>query len=436
MSTIRKSKVVGASLLLFVIAILVVAQTQLASWPSYVEINTNGSAGLHQFTVPLHVMGKGRDDLGDLRLFDADNHETPYAIRIRKDVNEEREFGAQVFNEVTVGSETEATIDLGVNPLEHNEVQLQTAGTDFRRRVVVEGSDSANQWRTLNSDGVVFRFQSDGKSFESNAISYQTSRYRYVRVRVSSDELSDDDPPDIIGISVKMAVHEQGRLTTWDVIVPSYELNRNQGAHAASWTLDFGSRVPCDRLTLTIADESFYRPFEVEVADDPQNPRLIANGYLSRRAGENPKPITITFDQEEHVQKLRLQITDYANQTLTIENIEASAPARELVFQLNQPQSAPLRLYFGNPKIAEPHYDFEKELSEKLKTIPAEASVSSVLRNPAYVPEPLPFTERLPWLIYLVLAGSSLALGWILLSLARTTLRTAPKETKEASGIN
>jgi Protein of unknown function (DUF3999) len=436
MNKIGKSKVVRASLLLFAIAIVVVGQTQLASWPFYVEISTNGSAGLHQFTVPLEVMGKGRDDLGDLRLFDANNHETPYAIRIRKDVSEEREFGAQVFNEVTVGSATEATIDLGSNPREHNQVQLQTAGTDFRRRVVIEGSDSASQWRTLNADGVIFRFQSAGRTVESNDISYPTSRYRYVRVRVGSDELSDDDPPDIIGVGVKMAVHDQGRLTTWDVMVPSYELNRNQGAHAASWTVDFGSRVPCDRLTLTIADESFYRPFEVEVADDPQNPRLIANGYLSRRAGEEPKPITITFDQEEHVQKLRLQITDYSNPTLTIENIEASAPARELVFQLSQPQSAPLRLYSGNAKIAEPHYDFEKELREKLKTTPSEASVSSVLRNPAYVPEPLPFTERLPWLIYLVLAGSSLALGWILLSLARTTLRTAPKETNEAGGIS
>ena len=436
MTKLPKSKVVGAALLLLLIAFVVVAQTPLSSWPFYVDVNTTGSTGLHQVTVPLEVMGKGRDDLGDLRLVDGDNHETPYGIRIRKDTSEEREFGAQVFNEVTVGPSTEATVDLGPSVTEHNEVQVQTAGTDFRRRVVVEGSDSSSQWRTLNSDGVIFRFQANGSGVESNAISYPTSRYRYVRVRVSRDELSDDGAPDIVGVSVKMSVHEEGRLTTWDVLVPSYELNRNQGAHSASWTLDFGSRLPCDRLTLNIADESFYRPFEVEVADDPQTPRLIANGYLTRRAGEEPKPITIRFNQEEHVQKLRLRIIDYANQTLTIQGIKASAPARELVFQLNKQQSAPLRLFFGNPKIGEPHYDFERELSEKLKVTPAEDSVGDVVKNLAYVPEPLPFTERLPWLIYLVLAGSSLALAWILLSLARTTLRTTPKETNEASGTN
>ena len=431
MSKVQKSKIAWAIFLSLGMAVVVVAQTQLSSWPSYVDVRTNGSAGLHQFTVPLQVMGKGRDDLGDLRLFDDDNHEVPYAIRILRDANEEREFGAQVFNEVTIGSATEATIDLGPNITEHNEVQVQTAGEDFRRRVVVEGSDSATQWRTLNSDGVVFRFQSNGTMVEQNKITYAISRYRYVRVRVSTDELSDEHAPDIVGVGVKMSVHQEGRLTTWDVMVPSYELNRNQGAHAASWTIDFGSRVPCDRLSLTIADDSFYRPFEVEVADDSQNPRLVANGYLSRRDSEEHKPITILFNQEEYVQKLRLQVTDYSNPTLTIENIQASAPAREFVFQLNSPQGEPLRLYFGNAKVAQPHYDFESELRLRPQAPAAEASVSDALRNPAFVPEPLPFTERLPWLIYLVLAGSSLALGWILLSLARTTLRTTAKETKE-----
>jgi hypothetical protein len=69
----------------------------------------------------------------------------------------------------------------------------------------------------------------------------------------------------------------------------------------------------------------------------------------------------------------------------------------------------------------EPHYDFEKELSS-LKTTPVQSSVGDTKKNPVYTPEPLPFTERVSWLIYLVLAASSVALGWILFSLARRTV--------------
>jgi hypothetical protein len=63
-----------------------------------------------------------------------------------------------------------------------------------------------------------------------------------------------------------------------------------------------------------------------------------------------------------------------------------------------------------------------------LKTVPLQSSVGDTNKNPAYVPEPLPFTERVPWLIYLVLAAASVALGWILFSLARRTVRQVEEQ--------
>jgi uncharacterized protein DUF3999 len=428
MKMVRPLLLISATLMASVLAI---AQSQLSSWPFFVEVSSSTSPGLYTLTVPLHVMGQARDDLGDLRLFDSENHEIPYAIRIRREIDEQEEFETDIFNEVTAGTSTEATIDLGEGSEEHNQVEIQTAGTNFRRRVTVEGSDSGTQWKTLKSDAVIFGFQAEGKAVESNTISYPASRYRYLRVRVNADEVSDDRAPDITKLTVLMAVREKGELTTWGVEVPSHQLIRNQGAHASAWLIDFGARVPCDRLSLTIADPSFYRPFQVETADDPQNPTLIASGNLNRRAGEEQKPQLITFDSEQHVRKLRLQITDYSNPILSIDSIQASAPARELVFELKQPQTLPLRLFFGNQKILEPHYDFENELSTKLKSPLLQSSLGDTNKNAVYTPEPVPFTERVPWLIYLVLAGSSVALGWILFSLARTTLQREPVQKQE-----
>jgi len=411
-----------------------VAQTELSAWPFYVETTVTSNRGLYELTVPLHVIGHARDDLADLRLFDSQNHEIPYAILIRKEVEDQREFDSHVFNEVTVGSATEATVDLGANQGEHNEVQIDTDGNNFRRRVTVEGSDTRSEWRTLKSEAVIFSFGGgEQKAVQSNHVTYPTSRYRYLRVRVSRDELSDDHQPHVTNLKVFLVVQEKGELTSWPVPVPSYQLLRNQGAHATSWAIDFGSRLACDRLQLTIDDPSFYRPFQVENIDDPQNPQLIAIGNLSRRTGEVSGPTVITFDNEVHAQKLRLQITDYSNQPLTIAAIQASAPARELYFDLKQPQALPLRIYFGNSKITEPHYDFEKELSAQLKNPVMQTAVGDSRNNPAYTPERLPFTERAPWLIYLVLLAASSALGWILLSLTRTTLRSGTTQKRDAA---
>jgi len=131
----------------------------------------------------------------------------------------------------------------------------------------------------------------------------------------------------------------------------------------------------------------------------------------------------IYFNEEAVARKLRLQITDYSNPTLNIQSINASDPARQLVFELKSPASQPLRLYFGNENVPAPHYDFEKEVAVRLSREPVHSRLGDVSANPEYKPEPKPLTERAPWLIYIVLAVSSIALAFVLLSLARTATK-------------
>jgi len=425
-------KLVGLLLLVTVAASALVfsvsAQTSLSLWPYYVEVTPERTdVGVYDLVVPLPVMDKARPDLADLRLFDSNNREIPYGIRVRREVDEKREIPVRLFNAGLAGpSASEVSVDLGESPGEHNEIDIETRGTNFRRQVVVEGGDSGTEWRTLNGDAVIFSFTSQNTVAESQRVTYPTSRYRYLRVKVSRDQLTDDETPTVTNVKVLMAVREKGSLSTWSVYVPSYQLLRNQGAHASAWLLDLGARAPCDRLTLEISDESFSRPFQVEAVDDDQNVRLVASGDLTRHAGEEPKPLVIVFNQEENVRKLRLQITDYSNPTLNIQTIEASAPARQLVFELKEQPSQPLRLFFGNASVTAPHYDFEKEISARLVKEPIHAGLGDVVANREYKPEPLPLTERIPWLIYVVLAASSIALGFILFSLARTATKLNP----------
>src|SRR6185295_20044296 len=110
---------------------------------------------------------------------------------------------------------------------------------NFRRRVSIEGSDTGKEWHVLRNDAVIFGFSSNKNSVDSNNVSYPPSRYRYLRVRVFADELTDEGAAPHIGdVKVTMSVCEKGELATWNVAVPSYELFRNSGAHASSWTID------------------------------------------------------------------------------------------------------------------------------------------------------------------------------------------------------
>lgn len=406
------------------------AQTATTAWPFVVEIQPAPTTpGLYDLTLPLQVMDRSRSDLSDLRLFDAQGKEIPYAIRIRKEVDERRAIDGNLFNQVSAGEASEVSVDLGESPGEHNAVEVETDGSNFRRRVEVDGSDNGTEWRKLQTNALIFAFESQNKTVQADRISYPASRYRFLRVRVFGDDLVDKKVPGIRSVRAVRVVKGEGELTMWNVNVPSFQLLRYEGAPSSAWNIDLGAYVPVDRLILNVEQTSFSRPFHLEAVDDLQNLRLVASGELTRRTGEEVKPIVIRLDREEHARKLRLVVNDHSNVTLPLSSITVGAPARQLVFELKETPALPLRLFYGNPKAEPPHYDFENELVAKLANAPARIGVGPATQNPNYEPEPLPFTERVSWLIYIVLAISSLALAVILWKLAHARMKSKPAET-------
>ena len=93
--------------------------------------------------------------------------------------------------------------------------------------------------------------------------------------------------------------------------------------------------------------------------------------------------------------------------------------ARQVIFEGAWAAAGPVRLYYGNPKALAPHYDLRRGIPANRSRAPLRLPLSPQRANPVYRPEPKPFSERSPWLIYVVLAAAGLALAAILLSLAR-----------------
>ncbi len=57
----------------------------------------------------------------------------------------------------------------------------------------------------------------------------------------------------------------------------------------------------------------------------------------------------------------------------------------------------------------------------ELSAIAVADSATPITRNSDSAEEPVPVTDRIPWLIYVVLTSSTVALAWILFSLARNS---------------
>ncbi|HSQ19845.1 MAG TPA: DUF3999 family protein, partial [Blastocatellia bacterium] len=218
--------------------VAVVAEASTSAWPFFLDVTTATAPGIYETVVPLEVLDKAREDLADLRVVDASGREIPHVVRIRREVDDEEAVEGRLFNEAKAGTTaSEVSVDLGDDPGEHNEVEIETEGMNFRRQAEIEGSDSGSGWKTLASD-VIYSFASQTSTVKSNRVSYPTSRYKYLRVRVFSDKPREDQPPIIKSVKVSKAIREKGETTSWDASVSPYQLLRHDGAPASSWTID------------------------------------------------------------------------------------------------------------------------------------------------------------------------------------------------------
>ncbi len=403
----------------------------LADWQYFVEIEPPGEGDSPWTDVVLApgVFDASRHDLADLRLRDASGGEIPYALRERREEYRKDTFQAKEFNRVQGPDQsTELSLDLGEKVGEHNEVEVELPGTDFRRPGELEGSDDGENWRELVKKNLV-RFKRGDKEVEDRRFTYPPCRFRYLRLRVFPDPLVDKKPVRLGKATVGRRVEVPGETLTLPAQLGAWEGGREQGANASIWLIHLGAdNLPCEGIEAEIDDEEFVRDYRIEAAGPAESGpafgrefRTVGHGRWRRRAGEPPVPMKAEF-MDVRPSRLRLIVVDHANQPLNIRSVKYTAPARQVVFARAGVPEGSLRLYFGHPKAEAPNYDFARNLPARLDPPPLRAKLGPRQENPSYVPEPLPFTERWPWVIYVVLGGVSVVLAGIIFSVGRKAI--------------
>lgn len=367
------------------------------------------------------VFDKARMDLDDLRLYDSNGQSVPYALRVRRAKDEQRPLQARPFNRVTHPDRTaELSLDLGEKPNEHNELRVLMPGKNVRRSLRLEGSNDDKKWSILLDKVEWMAFESGDQKIDIHDFNYPFSRFRYLRVQVRPDRSREDDKPVLQSVSVLRSVQVPEENITLPATLGQREAVPADGAPGSAWLIDLGALVPCEKLSFDIGDAEFVRRFHLELVGPDEQSRSIhsAAGEWRRQRGEKREPLTVSFP-EIMARRLRLIVTDHRNAPLTLEGVRYTAPARQVVFAPPANLAPPLRLYFGNPDAVAPHYDFAATLPEVLEPAPRRGGLEELRKNPQYQPPLLPWSERWPWLIYLVLSMASLVLIALLFALGR-----------------
>jgi hypothetical protein len=207
--------------------------------------------------------------------------------------------------------------------------------------------------------------------------------------------------------------------------------------------------VPVERVSFVLADGfsgNFSRDVKVSAtaeapakgSDDDAagdgraaEPEVVTGEILRVRADEAGREIrterlgvpAILGANLQRAAKVEVAVENEDDQPLPIAAVRLEMRQRRICFDAGAAAGAGLALYYGDAELVAPVYDYERLFVAEHKPVTAELGVERL--NPKYKPAvvTLPFTERHPELLWIVLICVVSALGVVALKSARNVGR-------------
>ena len=362
--------------------------------------------------------------LVDLRVVIDDETQVPYKLEVSKAEHEVTSFRVTLRDKGYVPGRYNTFIaDLGRQGILHNEVEVQTSSANFRRTATVETSNDVSTWTKVAEQTVYdFTVVERGFTTRNTRVRYPESAARYLRVRIADEG---EGPLEIGGATVFFVKESPAR----EVVLPAsiLEVSRGEKGRTTLVEVDLGTPgLPGCRLDLQVAEVNFHRDVTLEASTDREKWRTVqASGSIY--AYDTPKFVgsdLVIGYSEVTTRYLRLIVHDGDSPPLTIQGVEVWGLQRRLVFSADPLRS--YKLYYGNEGVGPPSYDMERVFPYLVTEELPEARLSSQAANPDFVERQPPLTERLPWLLPVVITIAAILIGLLLLGIIRQARKVLP----------
>ena len=398
--------------LLSLVAAVMLAGPSLAylEYQRPVEVPNSGS-GQHYLVIDEAIWQHARPDLADLRLYSGET-EVPYAQISEQGSSESDRRDVRVLQQSSIGGKTQFLIDMG-DIVEYDHVDLKLAAKDFVAHARVEGQDNLHgaRWASLG-DSILYDLSRE--SLGSNTmLRLPRSTYRYLRVTIEGPV----QPRDVIGAS---AEHRLVQNPLWLDVGAAPRIEQ-QGKDTV-FTFAVPENVPVERVVFTVdpAQPNFRR--EVEFQNSQKT--MLGSGEINRihmvRAGQKIDSDVQQVNFYGRGEKtIRVIVHNGDDPPLKITGARLQQHERRVYF--DAPARSELALYYGDPKLESPVYDYDKLFQRDPGATVAQLGAET--KNTVFTgrPDERPWSEKHPAVLWIAIVAAVLVLG----ALALRSMKTA-----------
>lgn len=370
------------------------------------------------------VFARSASGLADLRLYNGST-ETPYSIYTAAPA----EGAEKTITPLNLGSRGgHAVFDAAVPEGSYSDVQLAITGHDFLATVNVSGSQSESATAATQIGSYTIFDLSHQKLGRSTVLHLPVSDFRYLHFRIQGPIL----PENITGLNVGRMPAGKPRY-----VVVAEEKTIKTAGHQSIVEFTVPDRVPVDRIIFApgAAPKNFSRDVHVEVkaqqptpppGEEIAPPSAATSGSLLRihtlREAQRIEEERLELDAPQTAyfnapSRWKITIDNGDDRPIDIQSIRLEMIERSICF--DAAPSAAFTLYFGDPALSPPQYDYARLFAHQPNA--AQATLGPEQPNPTYSarPDQRPFTERHPALLWIALIAVVALLGAIALRSAK-----------------
>ena len=415
---------VGTTLLFFTVT---VADFSSPDWQYFKSLSLPTNVGVDDplsLVLDEDVYVHAADGLADLRLISTSGVETPYLLESLRGRVIRTTTPLQVIDRGYVASaHSQMTLDFGSSAIRHNVIELGAPSlTELWREVEIEVSQDNISWSSIGSDEI-YRVVRGSTVIDSYVLQYPTSSSRYLRIKFIDDGTGDLQMGSAIGF------REEAVLPALITSNPA-SMNQVDDTTERTSTIDFDlgrSGMPFHNVELRTSDRNFNRRVAIQVSDDQEKWVTLSSRteIFSYTVGLNPLDSLNIQVPESTNRYIRLTLFNEDNPPISIAGSVFEGYQKRLVFLADSSEG--YSLFYGNKEGSAPVYDAGVVIGDRVE--PANLfSVTAGVHNDnvGYVEPPEPLTERLPWLVPLLVGFIAIIVGGLLYTVFRKARSIVP----------
>ncbi len=385
------------------------------------DVQVSAPTQTNYIAVDNEIWSHARPDLADIRLYNGD-HIVPYALRMQGIAEISELHPVRILNKGVVPNYTQFLLDMSGFDV-YDEISLELSQHDFDRLVMVEGANTANAktWTQITT-APIFDFTKE-KLGANLTIKMPPSNFRFLRVSISRRGIDHGNlvlPQNIHGATASNTFRSNA---VWDETGGT--IRRKERPHETLLFIDMVKAAPVDRIHFEVpADRvNFRRLVSVETrSDDNQSEsdeegwQPIVEGDISRirsQEGTVAEDVDI-LTHDTRAAHWRVVVRNGDDAPLPVKPM-AQTLERRLYFNPNGATS--FKLYYGDPKVGAPAYEYDKLFRDSDTTSAVPATLGAGMHNvqAAARPDERPWTERHKWVLWLAMVVAILGIGGVAL---------------------